>query len=423
MNDLPASTLFQQANARPMSGEELEVLGKQAADLYTTGRRPLTEAVVEVVKHAGLSPEQVKRVVEFANTDAYLQEFKKEGSSHKVVEFEGGPANFSDVLKDLNDGGGGTVFDRGTLDYDQPPPEPVKLSSNRDRLGLGDEKLASAFDVKEALLPYTEPLRDALDLKDKLASAKEEVSFELSSLETVCLDVTSELYGSIKQAALEGIPLGQIVQAWGSVTTEPVFVKAAFSEVAPRLLREGVFPSRDSIGASIEKTAEQDVLVNPEHPLVKSFADYCETLSKLAFLRKTQEELTQGLDIITAFLKHAAFKQADGPIQAGTEGVIPKAWRGAKELSARAAGPAAQTAEAVAGKLLGSGAGGKAGKAVGWTVSHLPHIGAAMAAEEAYQRARYSPTVQTAKNVVLSRIPMTHPYIVRQYALQQGLGF
>ena len=136
MNDLPASTLFQQAHARSMSGEELEMLGKQAADLYSTAKRPLTEAVIEVVKHAGLAPEQVKRVVEFANTEAYLQEFKKEGSTHKVVEFEGGPANFSDVLKDLNDGGGGTVFDRGASDYGQPPPEPIKLSSNRGRLGL-----------------------------------------------------------------------------------------------------------------------------------------------------------------------------------------------------------------------------------------------------------------------------------------------
>lgn len=423
MNDLPASTLFQQANARPMSGEELEVLGKQAADLYTTGKRSLTEAVVEVVKHAGLSPEQVKRVVEFANTDAYLQEFKKEGSPHKVVEFEGGPANFSDVLKDLNDGGGGTVFDRGTLDYDQPPPEPVKLSSNRSRLGFEDEKLASMFDVKEKPLPYAEPLSEALDLKDKLASVNAELSAELSSLETVHLDVTEALYGSVKQATLEGTTLGQVVQAWGSVINEPIFVKAAFAGMAPRLLEEKVFPSRDAIGASIEKTAEADVLVNPEHPLVKSFSDYCETLSKLAFLRKTQEDIAQGLDTITVFLKHAVLKQADGPITQAGEGLIPKVWRGAKELSARAAGPSAQAAEAVAGKLLGAGAGGKAGKAVGWTVSHLPHIGAAMAAEEAYQRARYSPTVQTAKNVVLSRIPMTHPYIVRQYALQQGLGF
>lgn len=52
--------------------------------------------------------------MEFANTTAYLTEFRKEGMGHKYIDFgEGGPANPSTVLQDLNDGGGGTVFDTG----------------------------------------------------------------------------------------------------------------------------------------------------------------------------------------------------------------------------------------------------------------------------------------------------------------------
>jgi hypothetical protein len=113
MSDLPFQALLQQAHARSVSGEELEAFGKKAAAQYSRGDGSLTEAVVETVKHAGLSPEQVKRVVEFANTTAYLTEFKKEGSHHRVVEFQGGPADPSAVLQDLNDGGGGTVFDVG----------------------------------------------------------------------------------------------------------------------------------------------------------------------------------------------------------------------------------------------------------------------------------------------------------------------
>lgn len=105
----------QQRQARPVSGGELEQMGKSAAERWSVGAYPsLHEAVVGTVKCARLSPEQVKRVVEFANTTAYLTEFRKEGMGHKYIDFgEGGPANPSTVLQDLNDGGGGTVFDTG----------------------------------------------------------------------------------------------------------------------------------------------------------------------------------------------------------------------------------------------------------------------------------------------------------------------
>ena len=122
MHDLPAQWSFQQSHARPISGQELETFGKHAADRWSCGEYgTLSEAVVESVKTAGLSPEQVRRVVEFANTHAYLTEFNKEGQAHRVIDFAGGPANPSQVLQDLNDGGGGTVFDHGTLDYNRAP--------------------------------------------------------------------------------------------------------------------------------------------------------------------------------------------------------------------------------------------------------------------------------------------------------------
>ena len=73
MHDLPAVFLLQQEHAKAKSGEELEGFGKQAAWQYVTGKAPtLNEAVVETIKHAGLSPEQVKRVIEFANVRSNL---------------------------------------------------------------------------------------------------------------------------------------------------------------------------------------------------------------------------------------------------------------------------------------------------------------------------------------------------------------
>ncbi len=63
MNDLPSALLLQQAKARPKTGEDLEVYGKTAASKYCHGQvGNLTDAVVEAVKTAGLSPEQVHRM-------------------------------------------------------------------------------------------------------------------------------------------------------------------------------------------------------------------------------------------------------------------------------------------------------------------------------------------------------------------------
>lgn len=172
MSEMPTQARLQQDHAHPVSGEHLEVFGKKAAADWEKAVYPtLTEAVTSIVKQAQLSPEQVKRVVEFANTSAFLSEFKKEGSAHRVIEFEGGPADVSEILKDLNDGGGGSVFDRGTLDYSSPPSHgghTKTASADED-----DALLREAFGVKEAEAeePFANPYGPIIDLRDKLAGA------------------------------------------------------------------------------------------------------------------------------------------------------------------------------------------------------------------------------------------------------------
>jgi hypothetical protein len=415
MNDLPSVTLIQQSKASPKTGEELETLGKEAAAHYFTTGDDLTVSVIETVKKAGLSPEQVRRVAEFANTEAFLREFKKEGSTHRVIEFEGGPADVSIILKDLNDGGGGTVFDKGDGDYAAPPPDVEKTASvNMDRLGHFDAELQRAFGVEQPNIPFAEPLRDAYDMKHKIAGVYDELQSELSALETMHLDVCDSLYNEVKQASLGGLPLGDMLRAWQTSTTEPVFVKVAFQMLTPRLVGEEVFSSKTGIAESLEKTAAVG-LVNPEHPLVTKYQDFCDNLSKMAQIRAVcDDELAPSLDTLNTFLKQAAEKTAGKAetvgkyVRKGLE-AVPKAWKGATEATAKAA-PKVETA-------LG---GGRLGKVVGTGVKYSPHIGAGLVAEEAYSRAKYNPTAVAVKNMLMSRIPYTHPYMVRQYQYQMG---
>lgn len=417
MHDLPSQTLKQQAHARPVSGEELEVFGKYAASQFTAGLHgTLTKAVVETVKQAGLSPEQVKRVVEFTNVNAYLETFHKLSSGHRYIDLHGGPANPSEVLKDLNDGGGGTVFDHGAGDYNLPPPAEKNASLiNRNLHALGVEKTASAEDddlLTEAFTsedksdPYADPWRDSLDMREKLAAARDVISSEMSGLEIQLMDLGDDMYRQVKQASLDGVPLGHVVQAWASVVPGPGYVKVAFQVLAPRLLAEEVL-NVDQLGDSLTKTASGNV--NMEHPLVGSFAAYCHTLDKLAASRKAHEAL------------HVEYQRIDGFLKK-VSGLIPKAWSGAKSLAEGAATHTGSAAEWAGKNLVSDRAGEIAGKVVSKATQHAPEIATAIAAKEGYDRLKYNPNFQQARYAVASRIPFTQSNLQREYALQTGQG-
>jgi len=70
--------------------------------------------------------------------------------------------------------------------------------------------------------------------------------------------------------------------------------------MGPRLQQE-VFSSWDKLGASFEKTASRNVVVNDKHPLVVTFDAYQETLTKIAHLRAAQQEILEGIEQLVHF--------------------------------------------------------------------------------------------------------------------------
>jgi len=411
MEDLPAIALLQQSHAKDKTGQELEVLGKTAAKKYIGGELTLSKAVVETVKTAGLSPEQVKRVAEFANTEAYLDEFRKEGE-HKVIEFKGGPADPSVILQDLNDGGGGTVFDKGDGDYNYPPPDVKQASvSNRSKMELEEPKLAEAFHVKHSEeLPYADPFQEAMEVRDKLASAYDQIDSELTGLETMYMDLGDELYKQVKQASLNGISLGRIIQGWHAVTDEPEYVKVAFQLLTPQLLEQGVFPSRVAMADSMEDI-EKVATVNTEHPIVKDFKDFCEAITKVAQARALSEELAEGVEQMNAFMKQA---RKSSYVEAARD-LVRKGWHGAKGL--------AETGAQAAEKNIP----GTPGTVAAGALRASPYLGAAVGGEAAYEHARYGPTLAPIRGAVESvyragagRVPGSKAKAMRRYQIATG---
>lgn len=400
MADLPVQGLLQQLNARPISGEHLEVLGKSAADRWQAGGcGTLTEAVVEAVKTAGLAPEQVRRVVEFANTHAYLTEFKKESAPHKVVDFgAGGPADAAEVLRDLNDGGGGSLYDRGTLDYEQPPPA-AKIAS-----ASAEQGLTALFGEPAAPLPFEEPFAEALAIRDKLASVNGHLLSEMSGLEVMYADLADRLYSGVKQAALEGTSLSDIVQAWAAAAPSEEHVKVAFTHISPRLLREGVFASRQEMLASVEKTASAGI-VNHDHPLIQDFSELCEVLSKLASTRAARAEVRVSLDQMTGMLKAAS---------AG--GLLSHA----NALANRASKPAGKAVGKAVKVLAGDHAAQTAENVARFGVKHAPTAALLVGANEVRRHMQYGPVGRPLSDAVLKHVPMTPQYHQHNYEIASG---
>lgn len=416
--ELPEQTLLQQRHARPVSGEELEVFGKHAASRYLQGEfETLSAAVVETVKHAELSPEQVRRVVEFTNQSAYLEEFRKEGA-HRIVSFAGGPADPSVVIKDLNDGGGGTVFDRGLLDYSMPPDSRMKTAAQQ----VEGEKTASAAPAGEEFNPYddvlfatlgggqepkiayADPYKPLKDCHDKLAGASEQLESDLSSLEVDYADVTDRLYQEVKQAAMAGTALGDVVAAWAPFVKTPAYVKVAFQLISPRLWRERVFDTLHALDESLHKVGSDARVPNPDHPLVVAFNHYTEVLDKLASVRALKGDIDDGLAKTEALLKQAV------------GGALGKAWKGLGT-----AGHAVGDVAGQAGKVLFDADPKQVSKMVGKGVQYggagLGVLGANAALQEVTDR----PVAQGAISATKAVIPGTQEYNMRRYRLQSGM--
>lgn len=437
MIDSPLQTVLQQRDAKPIPGEHLEVLGKRAATEWVMGKvASLHEAVVQAVKSEHLAPEQVRRVVEFANQDAYSQEFRKEGQD-KVVHFDCGPADPAHVLQDLNDGGGGSLYDQGNLDYRMTPSMAKAASIQRssptsmDKTASVDEspavpgltklprlpglpKVAEAYEDQlwglfqgdaPSVLPMSEPLRPLMDVRHKLASVRDELVDAVNCLELEYTAAGDALYHQVKQAALDGTSLGDMVAAWSEVNPDPLYVKVAFQLLSPQLRKDGVYSSLDAIGASLEKHASSGE-VDPTHPLVTGYADFVDVLSKLATARALMEEYSDGFNQADLLLKQAA--------SGGVVGAIGKGFSAANKGINAAAKPVAHV-------LVGSKDAKKLAPVLATGAKAIGAGGALLAGNAAIQNVTDRPGPRAVVQQVKKVVPGTMEYQERRYRNQMGM--
>ena len=239
---------------------KLQMLGKQAADLYSNSRTKLSEAVVQVIGDSNLGTEHVRRICEFANQEAFANEWEKGGAARNIV-FEGGPANPADVLRDLHDGSKPSIETISDYDY-----EPTHFSDNNRIDDLLFGKYSQAEKVAEKKMPSVQELRA------DLLSAKDHFDSKISYLEMSKVAMLDETVNSAFRCIADGESPVEILHAWEKVATD----KRTFEDAVSSLLKKVNDNGLGNMEVFREKVAYE--VPNDAHPVIKNF----KALTKIA---------------------------------------------------------------------------------------------------------------------------------------------
>lgn len=286
--------LIEQARAKNIDSGHLQMLGKQAASLYSANKIPLSDAVVRAIGEEDLGPEHTRRVCEFANQAAFQNEWEK-GGSVRNVEFEGGPADPAAVLRELNDGARQPAV-RVVSDYDRAPPK--LASTNR----IENEIFAGYTDQK--ILPNEVPssLPKLLNLRDTINGAQDFIMSKISSMEIEKDALERNLAESASNEMLKGTPLCKIATAWTHFNNDLQVLQGAIGIVRACAQQRGISEK------SIEKIAcvKDSKIPNPEHPVISDFVEFNKTAAELKKLRRAVDVLKEQLNQVNVRIKEAA---------------------------------------------------------------------------------------------------------------------
>lgn len=242
-----------------VDSDRLKMLAKQASALHLRDGVPLTEAVVCVLKdQPGLSTDHVRRVTEFSNNDTFQAMFEKEAGDHRVINFNGGPADPSVVLKELNMSA-------------SPSPMAVSDSIGSVRSFVpGQDSAGDPFETEKnasaAEYPMARPNGEALDLRDRLNGARQHFLSKVASLGVMYDEAVGRMYKEARQLVLDGVSPAAISHAISRTSSDVNMTKLALKRI------QGYMQMDDLPAVPMRKQASG--IVNPKHPLVSAFQDF-----------------------------------------------------------------------------------------------------------------------------------------------------
>lgn len=241
--------------------DRLRGLAKRASALHLSAGVPMTEAVVQSVKdEQGLGTEHVRRIVEFANNETFQQMFKCGSGDHRVVNFDGGPADPGDVLKELNMGAMSS------------PMAVSEKTASIDPYVPGQDSVEGIFDAPKTAssngYPMADPMGDAFRLREQLVGLQEHFAGEHRLAEVRHIEAEDVLVKEARQIVLGGGSTADISRVVSMRARHPDLAKLALAKIERRFESDGI---ESPAGPVLSKVAAEP---NPNSPFARAYADY-----------------------------------------------------------------------------------------------------------------------------------------------------
>jgi hypothetical protein len=274
MDDLTQYLLSDRTGHAAISPEALELMGKQAANMFLDGGTPLNEGISDLAsEHPDINGEQVRRVVEFANQAVYLglhDKAKTAGAKQSYPQFS--LADAESIIEGLSKRASPVRQTQVDTDYGRAPPSHEKMARV-----AADNLLADLFKTKEAsteVISKDQVAADIISVKEDLTSLRDHLTHSASELDMMWKEAQEEFYDLTKRHLLEGNSFADVVASSRIPGVPYEKIAAALQPFVVRLLREKI-ASPTVLRSSVEgfdKVAHR--VVNDQHPLVTSFRAY-----------------------------------------------------------------------------------------------------------------------------------------------------
>lgn len=258
----------------PVDPTHLEELGKAAAVLSDTSNMSLTKAVIETIGMEKLNSEQVRRVVEHANHEAFNRKYSSLAADMRVVDIDGGPADPNAVLRALNIAAAPREVRMESLDYSYAPQHKTAA------LGNSIEKIASRT--------VDGVRQDVYGLRGKLAAAHEEIVGQRDASKLLLNDAFVRLHEAVKSAALEGATREDLWESWSRIDAEAA--RSAYQKLAQ------LCPPRDR-GVKVSHQ------INPAHAVVTRFSEFSKHAQDFVTRETARRNLELQMTEIDGYLK------------------------------------------------------------------------------------------------------------------------
>lgn len=297
-----STALSNEGKHAKVSPEMLEMMGKQAANIFLEKNISLNESISKLAAaHDNINQEQIKRVCEFANTAVYLAKHdmaKTAGEKSSYPEFD--LADPNRVVQDLSDGTKSTVTTKVDADYSKLPTK-MKVSSANAEAAL--EELFTSKTAEDLDYSQDSAINEVMAAKDQLKGLQGHLTSACEQFDMMFKESSAEFYELSKRHMMDGGSLVDLVKAAQATGASEADVGQVIAPVIKKLVHEKVASPKDlkEQMRSLEKVAHRSI--NPDHPLVKAAGAIITSVNEC---NKTVQGLTEveaGLKQVNAFIK------------------------------------------------------------------------------------------------------------------------